>query len=144
MNKIELPENYIFSNKLDVRVDDVNNGNHLDFSRLVAMLGNTRSLFFKENNYPELSKNNIGITTRNLRVSYMKEALFGDSLIFSMGITRMKGATVVLSCRVQVNNVNPVDIAHGEITLVFIDYGSQRPRPVPEDFITMVNNCKNI
>ena len=144
MNKIELPENYIFSNKLDVRIDDINYGNHLDFSRLVSMLSNTRALFFKEKNYPELSKNNIGIITKNVSVSFINQAFFGDDLIFLMGVTRIKGASVVLSYLVQTDDNSPKDVAHGEITLVFIDYTSQRPRPVPEDFITMVNNCKNV
>tara|TARA_R110002110_G_scaffold390102_1_gene602960 strand:+ start:28075 stop:28509 length:435 start_codon:yes stop_codon:yes gene_type:complete len=144
VSKIELPENYIFSNKLDVRIDDINYGNHLDFSRLVSMLSNTRALFFKENNYPELSEDNIGIITKDVRVSFLDQAFFGNNLRFLMGVTCLKRASFVLGFLVQAGDSQPKDIAHGEITLAFIDYSSQRPRAIPKDFISMIDRCKYI
>ena len=59
--KLQLPEAFTFSTDLDVRVSDVNYGNHLGNDRMVTLLHEARLRFLTHHDFAELNIGGVGM-----------------------------------------------------------------------------------
>lgn len=130
--KLQFPEHqYCYSTLLDVRVSDINNGNHLANDSMISMLSEARARFLFEFGVRETEGDGIIVT--DLATTYRAEAHARDQLLFEVGVMDFNKYGGDITFRVS----RPQDqtlIAMAKYGFVFFNYGSGQVVPMPDDF----------
>lgn len=84
--EINFPDVTHFSTYLDVRIGDINQGNHLGHDRMITMIHEARIQFFQALGYEELDIDGVGTLVADLAISYQNEAFYGDGLRFDISV----------------------------------------------------------
>ena len=85
--KIQLPEKFIFTTTLTVRIDDLNYGRHLANDRVLALAHEARIQFLKSLQYTELNLAGTSLIMSDAAISFKAEAFQGNELIIEIGVT---------------------------------------------------------
>jgi acyl-CoA thioesterase FadM len=130
--KLQFPEDqYCYSTLLDVRVSDINNGNHLANDSMISMLSEARARFLFEFGVRETEGDGIIVT--DLATTYRAEAHARDQLLFEVGVMDFNKYGGDITFRVS----RPLDqtlIAMAKYGFVFFNYASGQVVPMPDDF----------
>src|SRR6185437_3699993 len=87
----------MFHTTLEVRISDINYGNHLGHDLLVSLLHEARVRFLKKLGYDnELNIDGMGMLMTNLVVNYLNEAFYADKLTINIGIGEITRTSVQL------------------------------------------------
>ncbi|UZE95531.1 acyl-CoA thioesterase [Alkalimarinus alittae] len=166
MSRVEInfPKVTHFSTELQVRVGDINQGNHLGHDRMITMIHEARIQFFRALGYEELDIDGVGTLVADLAISYQNEAFYGDCLRFDISVEDISRK----SCQFIYRVVRPVvssalsaseqakgDIGSGDIGgnhvqsdefialaktgIVFFDYALRKSVAVPVGFIKQLD-----
>jgi acyl-CoA thioesterase FadM len=130
--KLQFPEDqYCYSTLLDVRISDINNGNHLANDSMISMLSEARARFLFEFGVRETEGDGIIVT--DLATTYRAEAHARDQLLFEVGVMDFNKYGGDITFRVS----RPLDqtlIAMAKYGFVFFNYGTGQVVPMPDDF----------
>ena len=78
--KIELPKHFPFSTELEVRVGDLNYGNHLGNDSVLTLIHEARRRFLTSLGIEEIGADGIGFVIADAGVVYRSQAFYGDKL----------------------------------------------------------------
>ncbi|MBM94766.1 MAG: thioesterase [Oceanospirillaceae bacterium] len=131
--KLQLPEAFTFSTDLDVRVSDVNYGNHLGNDRMVTLLHEARLRFLTHHDFAELNIGGVGMMVTDLVVTFNAESFMGDNLTFHVGLTDFTKYGCDMIYRVE-NKALGKKIAEAKTGIVFFDYDERKIARVPKVF----------
>lgn len=139
MNKIEFPsvDIPIFSTNLQIRIYDLNYGNHLGNDSLVSLLHEARVQFFKKYGFTELDVDGVGILITNLIVHYKAEAFYGDEIRIDMGIGEISKTSLDFIYALTVTHTAK-EIAKAITTATFFDYKKSSVSRVPQIFLDAI------
>ena len=135
--KLQMPEKYLFSCTIDVRITDLNYGNHLANDALLSIIHEARVRFLKSFGYTELNIEGIGIMMADAVVIYKSQSYYGDSLIIEVGIGDVSKKSCDFFYRVTKENYTVVALC--KTSLVFFDYQIQKPARIPQQFLEKIN-----
>jgi acyl-CoA thioester hydrolase len=141
MNRIKIPtiNKPIFSTNLQVRIYDLNYGNHLGNDSLISLIHEARAQFFKRYGFTELDIGGIGILITNLIVNYKAEAFYGDNIQIEIGISEISKTCVDLIYNLKLQN--PCDeIARTMTTITFFDYKKSKIARIPNVFLEVIRD----
>ena len=133
--KLQLPEAFTFSTDLDVRVSDINYGNHLGNDRMVTLLHEARLRFLAYHDFAELNIGGVGMMVTDLVVTFNAESFMGDTLTFRVGLTDFGKYGCDVIYRVE-NKVLGKIIAEAKTGIVFFDYDERKIARIPKVFYT--------
>lgn len=125
----------IFSTALEVRISDINYGNHLGHDSLISLLHEARIRFLNHYGYSELNIEGLGILVTNLAVNYLGEAFYGNKLIINMGLDEISRTSIDLVYHVIESEKNK-DIAKALTTITFYDYQKRKVAKIPQAFLS--------
>ena len=131
--KLELPESYIFSTEMPIRITDVNYGGHLGNDAVLAITHEVRVRFLAEHGYSELDVCGAGMIQADALIIYKSEAFYGEMVKVSVALTDFTSSGcdfVFLLENVETGR----EIARAKTGIVFYDYERKRPLRVPEPF----------
>jgi acyl-CoA thioester hydrolase len=133
--KLILPNGTDFTTQLDVRVTDLNYGNHLANQALLGMLHEARVRFFAHLNYTEIGNATIpGIILADAEIQFRNEAFLGDQLNISLFVDQLSRVGFDLYYRVS-KVLDQTEIALAKTSIVFFDYHTTHKRaPMPTSF----------
>jgi acyl-CoA thioester hydrolase len=131
--KLEIPNDIIFTCKIDIRIYDINYGNHLGHDRLISILHDARTQLLTKMGFTELNIDGVGIIVSDLAVQYLNEAKLGDQLFISISIDEIKRKSFELYYRVL--NKKNLEIAKAKTGIVCFDYENNRSISIPKIFI---------
>lgn len=140
--KIELPEKFIFSTTLPVRVYDLNYGAHLGNDRVLAIMHEARVQMLKHLGYDN-ERNGIegkGIIMGDAAVVYKNEGFYGDEIRISIGavdISRVSFDLIYLLEKVY----DGKELARGKTGIVYFDYEKGMTVSIPE---TLMNKLVSV
>ena len=129
--------NAIFSNKVNVAIDDINYGNHLCHSKFISIIHNTRALFLKKHNLSELDCFGCGLVMLNLNIDYKNSCYFDDELEISLRIEKVDRVTVVFSY-LMFNMTRDKVAASAETVMGVVDLKKGKLVRVPEGLLALV------
>jgi acyl-CoA thioesterase FadM len=133
--KISLPEKSIYNTEIDVRITDINYGNHLGNDSLVGILHEARLKWLTSLGYSELNVEETGLIMSELVVNFLSESFFGDKLIISIFIGEITASGFELFYLLETNRENKqIIIAKAKTGMVCYDYASKKISSVPEKF----------
>ena len=135
--KIQMPENYQFSTTIDVRITDLNYGNHLANESLLSIIHEARVRFLIHWGYTEMDIEGIGIMMADSVIIYKSQSYYGDSLNIEVGIGEVSKKSCDLYYRVTKDEDKIVALC--KTSIVFFDYQTQKPVRIPSEFLEKIN-----
>ena len=131
--KIEMPDNYLFSTVMDVRISDINYGNHLGNDSVLSFVHEARTRFFRQYGYTEMDVEGLGIIMTDSAIVYKAEGFHGDQvqIDITVGDFNKYGCDIFY---LMTNKATAVEIAHVKTGIVFFDYDARKVVTLPEQF----------
>jgi acyl-CoA thioester hydrolase len=131
--KIDMPDNYLFSTTLDVRISDINYANHLSNDSVLSFVHESRVRFLRQYGYTELDVEGLGIIMTDSAIVYKAEGFYGDQVQFdiTVGDFNKYGCDIFY---LMTNKATAVEIAHVKTGIVFFDYETRKVVTLPEGF----------
>ena len=127
----------VFSEKRVIQLSDVNFGKHLDFAKLVSIIGDSRANLFKSRNIEEINEAGIGIITSNVSVKYISQVRYGDTITIKFFLDYIK--KVRFGFNIEVFKESTLT-AKSSLELATIDYRTEKPCKIPEYILSPLNN----
>lgn len=131
--RIDMPENYLFSTELPVRISDINYGGHLGNDAVLAMLHEARVRFLRHYHYTEMDIEGVGLVMSDSAIVYKAEGFYGDSIQVdvTVGDFNKYGCDMFY---LLTNKKTAVEVAHAKTGIVFFDYETRKISPIPAGF----------
>lgn len=82
--KVSIPDFFSFSTKMQIRVSDLNYGNHVGNDTVLTLLQEARQQFLASRGYKELGIEDFGLIMTDAVVEYKKELNYADTIIVSV------------------------------------------------------------
>jgi acyl-CoA thioester hydrolase len=76
--KIELPERFVFSTKIPIRITDLNYGGHVGNDTVLSLIHEARVQFLKSHDYEELNLEGVGLIMSDVGIEFKAELFYGD------------------------------------------------------------------
>lgn len=130
--KISLPESFLLTVELPVRITDLNYGNHLGNDALVSLLHEARVQLLRHVGLSELDPaTGQGLIMADLAVEYRGEGFYGDVLQVQMAATELHkyGFDVVY----QLQTTTGRAIARAKTGMLCFDYTTRKLKGLPTD-----------
>lgn len=133
--KLELPETFIFSTDIPIRIGDINYGGHLGNDAVLSLIHEARLQCFRKHGEKELDEDGIGILISDVAVIYKSEAFYGDVITIEATPDEWARKGCDFYYRLT-NRETGKEVARAKTGIVFLDYNSRKTAPVPERFKT--------
>lgn len=145
MQKINIP-NIIepcYTTNLQVRIYDINYGNHLSNDSLISLIHEARVRFLKSHGFTELDIGGVGVILTNLLVRYKAEAFYGDSIDIKIAVGDISKTSLDLHYELKLENSNR-EIARVVTTITFFDYNKSKVASIPQVFLDVINEFEKV
>src|SRR5436305_11312497 len=90
--RIDIPEKFIFSTDIEIRITDLNYGGHVGNDTILSLVHEARVRFLKQFNYTELNVEGIGLIMSDAAIEFKSESFYGDViriLVAAQGFSRV-------------------------------------------------------
>ena len=132
--QINLPNEFISSTKLRVRLSDISGGVHLGNHILVSYLNETMMVMLRERGFSELLVDGYALfINTDLAVAYNAQAQYGDLLRIEIALDNFNKYGCDVFFKVLDDN-SKQQIATAKMGMVFIDYKSKKITKMPDIF----------
>jgi acyl-CoA thioesterase FadM len=135
--QLSLPDPVLFETLLDVRIGDINYGNHMGNDAILRYAHEARLRFLQHMGYSELSIEGLGIIMADAAISYKAEVFHGMTLRLKLGISDVSrhGFDLVYQA---VDDKTGKEVARLKTGIVFFDYSNRKIGLIPPAFLTRV------
>jgi acyl-CoA thioesterase FadM len=134
--KLQMPQSFQFSTSIDVRITDLNYGNHLANDSLLSILHEARVRFLSYLGYSEKDVGGVGIMMADSVIIYKSQSFYGDSLKIEIGVADISKKSCDFYYRITKDADKVVALC--KTAIVFFDYQSQKPAPIPDAFLEKI------
>ena len=135
--KLEMPDSYIFSTKILIRISDINYGNHLANDALLSIIHEARLQFLNSLGYSELDVAGTGIIMGDVAIIYKSQAYYGDTLKIEIAVTGFSRKSCDFFYRITKSDGKIVALC--KTGIVFFDYHQGKPVSIPDEFVLKVS-----
>ena len=139
--KIDLPQKFIFSTEISVRVPDVNFAGHLGNDSILSMVHEARIRFLKNWGFSEVDTAGAGIIMFDAALQYKSQGYHGDILIFDVAVENFIKNGCDFFFKIT-NKANGKEIARAKTGIAFFDYKKNKIVTVPEKFKELIDSLK--
>ncbi|RAU17817.1 thioesterase [Nitrincola tibetensis] len=131
--KIDMPDNYLFSTEIPIRISDINYGGHLSNDALLSIIHESRIRFLNQLGYGELDIEGLGLILTDSAIIYKAEGFHRDviQVDISVGDFNKYGCDFYY---LLTNRKTAVEIAHAKTGVVFFDYTARKVSLLPDAF----------
>ena len=134
--RLELPERFVFSTELTVRITDINYAGHVGNDSLMSLLQEAREHFFAHHHLRENDVFGIALVVADAIVIYRSEAFQGETLRIDIALADFNKYGFDFLLRVT-EKASGREVARAKIGMVFFDYAQRCIQPVPDQFRAM-------
>lgn len=128
---IELPERFPFETELEVRVGDLNYGNHLGNDSVLTLVHEARRRYLHALGVEEIGADGVGFVVADAAVVYRAQAFHGDRLRFQLAAGELQSRGCTVFCRVS-GAADGRTVAEVRTGLVCFDFRAQKTLVLPE------------
>ena len=134
--KIELPEKFLFTTELKIRISDINYGGHLGNDALLALIHEARVQFLQALGFSEQDVDGCGIIMADAVIVYKSQAYYGETLHIAVTVNdfgkRACDLVYLLS-----HQPSGKEIARAKTRIAFFDYRKNVTTSIPEKFLSL-------
>jgi len=135
--RLDLPDRFLFTTEIALRVSDINYGGHLGNDAVLAVAQEARMQFLKSHGWSEQDVAGAGIIMTDAVVIYRSEAFYGDVLVIDVTVADLEKLGCAFLFRM-VNRTTGKEVARVKTGIAFFDYSRRRPTQMPEAFRSAV------
>jgi len=84
--KLELPEVFPFSTEIDIRITDVNYGQHVGNDAMLSLIQEARVRFLRRHGMSEIDVGGCGMIMVDAVLILQAEVFYGDTLVVEMAV----------------------------------------------------------
>ncbi|MCG8392954.1 MAG: thioesterase family protein [Pseudomonadales bacterium] len=130
---LDLPEQFLYSHTINVRMTDLNTGKHVGNDQMISLLSEARYRFFCDIDYDLFDTDKQTIVVTDLVATYKAESFAQDDLKFEVGLMDFNkyGADLIFRVTKQPSGQQVVLAKQG---FVFFDHDKHSVVPVPDAF----------
>jgi acyl-CoA thioesterase FadM len=128
-----MPDKFIFSTRMQVRIGDVSGGLHLGNHVLVSFLNEALLLCLREFGFPTIDIDGSVFINADLAVIYKSESFHGDFLNIEIAAGNFTRAGCDFYFRVM-NERTGKETASAKMGMLFFDYETRKITEVPRRF----------
>lgn len=139
--KIVLPEKFIYSTEIPLRISDINYGGHLGNDAVLSIFQEARIRFLNQFGYSEVNIEGSSIIMVDAAVQYKSQGFYGDVLIIKLAVDdihRIGFDFIYLA----LNKKTGEEVARGKTGIAFLDYKNNKLSSVPEPFRKLITELK--
>ncbi|MED5431484.1 MAG: thioesterase family protein [Pseudomonadota bacterium] len=131
--QLELPEQFLYSHTINVRMTDLNTGKHVGNDQMISLISEARYRFFCDIGFDQFEANGQSIVVTDLVATYKAESFAQDDLRFEVGLMDFNkyGADLIFRVTKQPSGQLVVLAKQG---FVFFDHKQHGVVPVPAAF----------
>jgi YbgC/YbaW family acyl-CoA thioester hydrolase len=134
--KLVLPEVFIFSTEMKIRVTDLNHGGHVGNDRFLALLQEARMEFLAFYGYSELNVEGVGLIIRDAAIEFKKELHYNQTIQIDVAITGIDAKGFDLYYKIHIKNINELTLAATAKTgMLCYNYQEKKLAQVPAKFV---------
>jgi acyl-CoA thioester hydrolase len=135
--KIDLPETFLFTTTLRIRITDLNYGGHVGNDSFLSLIQEARQQFLLSHGYQELSIAGVGLIMADVAIEFKKELNYGDEVKISVAATGFDKLGFDLLYKMELLTDNGVVLAgRAKTGMMCYDYTQKKKTAVPEEVIT--------
>ena len=131
--RLDLPDRFLFTTEIPLRVSDINYGGHLGNDAVLSLAQEARMRFLRSHGWSEQDVAGFGIIMTDAVVVYRSEAHYGDVLTIDVAVADVQNLGCDFLFRM-VNKASGKEVARVKTGIVFFDYANRKPSSVPEEF----------
>lgn len=131
--KLDMPDNYLFTAEIPLRISDINYGGHLGNDAVLSLIHESRVQFLRRYGYTEMNVEGFGIIMTDTAIVYKAEGFYGDRIKVDVTIADFNKYGCDLYYLMS-NKETAADVAHVKTGIVFFDYEQRKVVPLPEAF----------
>lgn len=133
--QIDFPEKVLFTTHLDVRITDLNYGNHLGNDSVLSLLHEARVRFLQHFGFSEMDLGGVGIIMSDAAIQFRREVFYGEQLEISIAVTDISRAAFDICYKVSsAGNL----VALAKTGIVCYDYQARKVSAIPEVFLQRI------
>lgn len=136
--KLTLPETFSFSTQIQVRIDDINYGNHLSNDSYLKFMQEARMRFFSSMGYSEKNLAGTAVIMGDTAIVYKKECFYGDMLTIALSVSDIGKRSFDLFYRFTRESDQAV-VCEAKTGMVCYNYTNGKTEDVPQEFIIKVS-----
>lgn len=131
--KIPLPDKFVFSTEVILRISDINYGGHLGNDSVLSIFQEARLRFLNQFGYSEVNIEGSSIIMVDAVVQYKSQGFYGDVLIVEVTVNDMQKTGCDFIYRAFNKNTGK-EVARGKTGIAFFDYKNNKLASIPEAF----------
>lgn len=129
-----MPEKFLFSTEIKVRITDLNYGGHLGNDKMLTLLHEVRVDFIHHMGFEgELNIGGLGIIITDAGVVYKSEVFHNDILEIKVGVGDFNKYGCDLYYKVS-NKMTGKEVANAKTGIAFFNYETRKIAEIPRDF----------
>lgn len=130
--KLEMPQNYIFSTEITVRISDVNYGGHTGNDAILSFIHEARLRFFQHFGWSELSLGGVGTIMADVAIVYKAESFHKDKI--TIKVTPLELTKYGFDLYYHLSNADSgAEVALAKTGIVCFDYQNHKIAQLPEE-----------
>jgi len=139
--KIELPDKYIYSTEIPIRITDINYGGHLAHDSVLSLTHEARVRYLSSMGFSEGDVDGVGIIISDAALVYKSEAFYGQILVIEISASDIHkyGCDFIYKLS---DKLTGNEIARVKTGIIFFDYKSREICKVPEGFMKNYNEME--
>lgn len=142
-SKVIIPRPFLFKTEMNIRITDLNYGNHLANDKILALIHEARVRFLNSMSYSESDIESLGIIMADAVIEFKSQGFYGDKLCIKISVDNIvkKGFELFY----EIENIESGKIL-GRIKtgIVFYNYKTQKPSNSPPQFVKKIERLKEI
>lgn len=140
--QLALPEQFIYSTELVVRVNDLNYGAHVGNDSMLVLMQQARIDFYRTHGFKnELNfEGSVGQVISDALVIYKAEAFLGDVLTIQLAIADITKYGFDMLYLVT-NKDSGKEVARGKTGIVCFDYDRRMVASIPAQLFAVISNA---
>ena len=129
--RITLPDKFVYSTKIPIRIGDINRGGHLGHDSFLVIIEEARERFFQSLGYSS-GTGEVGFIITDVSVMYLRQGRYGQTLEVGIATTDFttKGFDIVYKVT---DTEKGLELARAKTGLLFYDYHKQSTTRIPQD-----------
>ena len=131
--KIEVPQQFLGTYHIPVRITDINYGNHVGNDAFVSIIHEARMQWLQQHGYTELNIEGAGLIMSDLTVEFKNESFYGDQVDVKISAGEIYRVNFELYYQLSAKrNGEIVLLANAKTGMICYNYTVKKVVPIPE------------
>jgi acyl-CoA thioester hydrolase len=132
--KIGLPNHFVFTTSIPIRITDINYGGHAGNDTILSLIHEARIQFLKSHGYTEMDFAGVGMIMADVGIQFKSELFYGDVVMASVTVANLNKVSfdVFYKLEKEISGKKTL-VAAAKTGMVCYDYKNKKIVAIPEE-----------